>query len=155
MAEWDLPGCFRDQGRPAWRFMGGKPSGLLVLRSWHGWLAAQAEPSIAIFDWLRQECRLISASLIPDHWRMTSSLRPNAPVNLSPEQVEHLLTKLRDMRHDVTGRLSNIAAAAELIRARPTQIEDRLMILLQQPHLAAECITSFSRELEAMLGVNH
>lgn len=84
---------------------------------------------------------------------MTTSLRPNGPVTLSPEQVMEVMRKLGDMRHDVTGRLSNITAAAELIRLRPAKIEERLNILLEQPHLAAERIAAFSRELEGLLGV--
>jgi len=75
-------------------------------------------------------------------------------VTLNEEQIKELMGKLSDMRHDVTGRLSNIAAAAELIRARPEKAEERLKILLEQPHLAAECIAKFSREIESMLGVS-
>lgn len=74
-------------------------------------------------------------------------------MTLNEEQIKELMSKLSDMRHDVTGRLSNIAAAAELIRARPEKAEERLKILLEQPHLAAECIAKFSREIESMLGV--
>ena len=97
---------------------------------------------------------MLFRSGLPDDLPMTTSLRTNGPVTLSEEQIVQLLRKLSDMRHDVTGRLSNIAAAAELIRARPAKIEERLMILLEQPHLAAECISAFSRDLEAVLGVS-
>jgi hypothetical protein len=86
---------------------------------------------------------------------MTSSIQTNGPVTLSEEQIKELLAKMSDMRHDVTGRLSNIAAAAELIRARPARLEERMVILLEQPHLAAECIAKFSRELESALRVVH
>ncbi len=84
---------------------------------------------------------------------MTASFKTNGPVTLSEEQILMLLRKLTDMRHDVTGRLSNITAAAELIRVRPENIEDRLRILMDQPHQAAECINKFSREFEAALGI--
>jgi hypothetical protein len=84
---------------------------------------------------------------------MTASFKPSGPVTLSEEQITTLLRKFSDMRHDVTGRLSNITAAAELIRVRPEKAEERLSILLDQPHRAAECITKFTRELEAALGV--
>ncbi len=66
---------------------------------------------------------------------MTSSIQTNGPVTLSEEQIKQLLAKLSNMRHDVTGRLSNITAAAELIRARPAKLEERMVILLEQPHL--------------------
>ena len=84
---------------------------------------------------------------------MTTSYKPRGPVTLSEEQITTLLRKFSDMRHDVTGRLSNITAAAELIRVRPEKTEERLRILLEQPHQAAECITKFTREFEAALGV--
>ncbi len=90
---------------------------------------------------------------LPDDLPMTTSLRTGGPVTLSEEQIKQLLKGLSDMRHDVIGRLSNITAAAELIRARPAKSEERLLILLEQPHLAAERIATFSRELESMLGV--
>ena len=83
---------------------------------------------------------------------MTTSLETNGPVTLSEEQIKQLLASLSDMRHDVTGRLSNIAAAAELIRAQPAKMEQRLKVLQEQPHLAAESIAKFSREFESALG---
>ena len=61
--------------------------------------------------------------------------------------------KLRTMRHDVNGRLANIVAAAELMRLRPETAEERLKMLLDQPHKAAASIAEFSREFEAMFGL--
>ena len=62
--------------------------------------------------------------------------------------------KLREMRHDVNGRLANIVAAAELIRLRPNQSpEERLRLLLEQPHKASEAISEFSRAFEGTLGL--
>lgn len=84
---------------------------------------------------------------------MTSKFKSSGPVTLSDEQILALLQKFSDMRHDVVGRLSNITAAAELIRVRPENIEERLRILLDQPHQAAERINKFTRELESVLGV--
>jgi hypothetical protein len=84
---------------------------------------------------------------------MASNYKPSGPVTLSEEQILELLKKLSDMRHDVTGRLANITAAAELIRVRPETTEQRLKILLDQPHQAAECIAQFSREFESALGL--
>jgi hypothetical protein len=84
---------------------------------------------------------------------MTSKFKSSGPVTLSEEQILALLQKFSDMRHDVVGRLSNITAAAELIRVRPENIEERLRILLDQPHQAAEYINKFTRELESALGV--
>jgi len=58
--------------------------------------------------------------------------------------------KLRVMRHDVNGRLANIVAAAELMRMRPESAAERLKMLLDQPHKAAESIAEFSREFEQL-----
>jgi hypothetical protein len=69
---------------------------------------------------------------------------------LTEEQVLALHEKLRVMRHDVNGRLANIVAAAELMRMRPETAAERLKLLLDQPHKAAESIAEFSREFEQL-----
>jgi hypothetical protein len=74
-------------------------------------------------------------------------------VTLSAEQIVVLHQKLRTMRHDVNGRLANIIAAAELMRMRPETAAQRLPLLLDQPHKAAESIAEFSREFETLLGL--
>jgi phosphoenolpyruvate carboxylase len=79
---------------------------------------------------------------------MSAPYKTSGPVTLTEEQIIALHQKLRDMRHDVNGRLANIVAAAELIRLRPTTIEDRLKLLLDQPLKAADSIAQFSREFE-------
>ena len=84
---------------------------------------------------------------------MSGSYKLNGPVTLTEEQVFALHRRLRDMRHDVNGRLANIVAAAELIRLRPETMEDRLRILLDQPHQAAEVIGHFSRDFETAFGL--
>jgi hypothetical protein len=82
---------------------------------------------------------------------MSASYKPSGPVTLSVEEILSLHQKLRDMRHDVNGRLANIVAAAELMRLRPESAEERLQLLLDQPHKAAETIAEFSREFETRL----
>jgi len=84
---------------------------------------------------------------------MTGRYKPSGPVSLSADQVIALHEKLRTMRHDVNGRLANIVAAAELMRMRPETAAERLQLLLEQPHKAAESIAEFSREFEDMLGL--
>jgi hypothetical protein len=84
---------------------------------------------------------------------MSASYKPNGPVTLSEEQILALHAKLRDMRHDVNGRLANIVAAAELIRLRPESAEERLKLLLDQPMKAADCIAEFSRAFEGAFGL--
>ena len=58
------------------------------------------------------------------------------------------------MRHDVNGRLANIVAAAELMRLRPESAAERMKLLLEQPHKAAETILQFSNEFEKNLGID-
>ena len=85
---------------------------------------------------------------------MSATYKPSGPVTLSEEQILALHQKLRDMRHDVNGRLANIVAAAELIRMRPEAMAERLKLLLEQPHKAAETILQFSGEFEKVLGLS-
>lgn len=86
--------------------------------------------------------------------QMSAEYKPSGPVTLTEEQILALHQKLRDMRHDVNGRLANIVAAAELMRLRPDQSPtERLKLLLEQPHKAAESISEFSRAFEGSLGL--
>ena len=80
--------------------------------------------------------------------------KTSGQVVLNEEQVLALHRKMRDMCHDVNGRLANMAAAAELIRLRPTTVEERLPILLDQPHEAKKALEVFSREFETALGLS-
>ena len=87
-------------------------------------------------------------------WKMAADYKASAPVTLTEEQILALHKKLRDMRHDVNGRMANIVAAAELMRLRPDQPPgDRLKLLLDQPHRASESISEFSREFEGVFGL--
>ena len=82
---------------------------------------------------------------------MSANYMTGGPVTLSEEQILALHQKLRTMRHDVNGRLANIVAAAELMRLRPESAAERLHLLLDQPHKAAESIADFSKEFEILL----
>jgi len=84
---------------------------------------------------------------------MSASYKPTGEVTLSEDQILALHQSLRDMRHDVNGRLAVIVAAAELMRLRPDTAEDRLKQLLDQPHKAAETINQFSQVFEKALGL--
>jgi uncharacterized membrane protein len=97
---------------------------------------------------------LLSPGGFRDDSVMAADYKTNGPVTLTEEQILELHQKLRDMRHDVNGRLANIVAAAELIRLRPDQSPaERLKLLLEQPHRAAETIAEFSRVFEDQLGL--
>jgi len=95
--------------------------------------------------------RVSDGDIFRDDDFMSASYKPSGPVTLSVEEILALHQKLRDMRHDVNGRLANIVAAAELMRLRPESAEERLQMLLDQPHKAAETIAQFSREFENLL----
>jgi hypothetical protein len=84
---------------------------------------------------------------------MSGTYKPSGPVSLTETQILALHEQLRTMRHDVNGRLANIVAAAELMRMRPETAAQRLPLLLEQPHKAAESIAKFSREFEEMFGL--
>lgn len=85
---------------------------------------------------------------------MSASYKLNGPVTLTEDQILALHRRLRDMRHDVNGKLANMAAAAELMRMRPETAPERIKILLEQPHQAAEAIAHFSRDFETALGLS-
>jgi len=82
---------------------------------------------------------------------MPAEYKTNGPVTLTEAEILALHQKLRDMRHDVNGRLANVVAAAELARLRPDTAAERLKLLLEQPHKASETIAEFSRAFEATL----
>lgn len=84
---------------------------------------------------------------------MSASYRPDGPVTLDEDQILSLHQALRDMRHDVNGRLAVIVAAAELIRMRPETAEERLAQLMDQPHKVADSLAEFSRIFESRLGL--
>ena len=85
---------------------------------------------------------------------MSADYKTGGTVTLTEEQILALHQKLRDMRHDVNGRLANIVAAAELMRLRPDQsVAERLKLLLEQPHKAAESVAEFSKAFESTLGL--
>ena len=84
---------------------------------------------------------------------MSASYKPSGPVTLSEAQILKLHQSLREMRHDVNGRLAVIVAAAELMRLKPESMEERLKLLLEQPHKAADHISEFSQVFENTFGL--
>ena len=85
---------------------------------------------------------------------MSADYKTGGSVTLTEAEILALHQKLRDMRHDVNGRLAHIVAAAELMRLRPDQsVAERLKLLLEQPHKAAESIAEFSKAFEGILGL--
>lgn len=81
-------------------------------------------------------------------------LPSNRSVTLSAEQVGEISLKLATLRHDVNNHLTKIIAAIELTRLRPASAERRWDEAAGEPVKIAERIATFSRELEALLGVS-
>jgi hypothetical protein len=96
---------------------------------------------------------LLSRAIFRDDATMSASYKTEGSVTLTPDQIVALHQQLREMRHDVNGRLANIVAAAELMRLRPETTAERLKLLLDQPHKAAESIGEFSREFEKVFNL--
>ena len=82
---------------------------------------------------------------------MSASYKTEGPVTLAEEEIIALHQKLRAMRHDVNGQLTNIIACAELIRLRPESTEERLKVLIEQPHKIVQLVNNFSNDFEKLL----
>ena len=78
---------------------------------------------------------------------------PKNPVLIDPAQVEFIVHRLADMRHNVNNHLSLIAAAAEIAMRKPDMLERMMNTLTEQPHKITQEIRKFSDELESLLGL--
>ncbi len=78
---------------------------------------------------------------------------PTEPVTLSLEQLAELSHKISELRHDINGHLSLIAAAVELMRCKPETAENMRAKLVEQPPRIAETLRKFTHELEQELGI--
>jgi len=77
---------------------------------------------------------------------------PQQPVALSAKQVEELIRKLSDMRHNINNQLSLIVAGAELIRQNPQTAERVVNTLAAQPSKIMAEVGKFAAEVEQLLG---
>jgi hypothetical protein len=78
---------------------------------------------------------------------------PSESVTLTAEQIAELHKQFADLRHNVNNNLSLIIAAAEIIRLKPESSEAMLAGLSEKPHIIAEGVARFSRELETALQI--
>jgi hypothetical protein len=78
---------------------------------------------------------------------------PTHPVTLTSEQIQELMLKLADLRHNVNNYLSLITAAAELIRRRPDQALRLADSLADAPAKIAREVRFFSDQLEKALEI--
>jgi len=79
--------------------------------------------------------------------------KPVQAVTLSPEQIEELLKKLSEARHNVNNNLALIIAATELIRRKPDTTARMVDNIAEQPQRMMEEFQKFTKELEIALGV--
>ena len=78
---------------------------------------------------------------------------PSKPVTLTADQIAGLNKKLADLRHSVNNNLSLIIAAAEIMRLKPDTAARLQEQLMDKPHIIAETVAQFSRDLEAALHI--
>ncbi|MSU64159.1 MAG: hypothetical protein EXS31_17505 [Pedosphaera sp.] len=78
---------------------------------------------------------------------------PQAPVTLTPAQIEELATRLSDFRHNINNNLSLVVAAVELIRRKPDLVERMSARIMEQPTKILAEVKTFSDFLEARLNI--
>jgi hypothetical protein len=78
---------------------------------------------------------------------------PNAPVTLTPEQIEAFNAELSTMRHDINNHLTMIVAAAEVIRTNPEMLRRWEKTLVDKPQEIKTQITKFSSYFDKVLGI--
>jgi hypothetical protein len=78
---------------------------------------------------------------------------PEEPVTLTPDQLQELYTKLRDMNHDVRGVLAIIAGSLEVMRLYPDNAARFVGSLGLQPQRIEESLTKFAADFEQQLGI--
>jgi hypothetical protein len=78
---------------------------------------------------------------------------PTEPVQLSPEQIAELNSKLATMRHDINNHLSLVIAAVELIKHKPDMLQRMISTLVEQPGRISQSVTKFSSDFEDAFGI--
>jgi hypothetical protein len=78
---------------------------------------------------------------------------PGQPVTLTVEQVAELNKKLGNLRHDINNCLALVIAGLEVIQHKPHLSERMLATVNEQPPKIVQSLTSFSAELEKILGI--
>jgi hypothetical protein len=79
---------------------------------------------------------------------------PDAPVTLTPDQIEEFNNRLSETRHNINNHLSLIIAAVELIKRKPDSAERMTATIAQQPDKIMEEMRGFSRDFERFLQIN-
>lgn len=78
---------------------------------------------------------------------------PDAPVTLTPEQIDEINTRLSEVRHNINNHLSLIIAAVELIKRKPDSAERMTATIAQQPDKIMTEMRGFSEDFEKVLQI--
>src|SRR3974377_22310 len=77
---------------------------------------------------------------------------PYHPLSLTAEQLGDLNRKLSNLRHDVNNHLSNIMAAATVMRCKPQMAERMMVTFAEQPPKIKQALDAFSAEFKQAFG---
>ena len=79
---------------------------------------------------------------------------PDAPVTITPAQIEEISAQLSDARHNINNHLSLIIAAVELIKRKPDSAERMTATIAQQPDKIISEMRGFSEKFEQLLQIS-
>ena len=80
---------------------------------------------------------------------------PDAPVTLTPTEIEQINARLSEVRHNINNHLSLIIAAIELIKRKPDSAERMTATIAQQPDKIIAEMRGFSADFEKTLQISH
>lgn len=78
---------------------------------------------------------------------------PDAPVTITPEQIDEISSRLSVVRHNINNHLSLIIAAVELIKRKPDSAERMTATIAQQPDKIMSEMRGFSEDFEELLRI--
>jgi hypothetical protein len=85
--------------------------------------------------------------------QITAMMLPTAPVTLTVEQVGELNGKLSKMRHDVSGELTIVCLALDVMKKDPSQGAKLAAMVSGRVPKISQLVGEFSRDFETMMGI--
>jgi len=73
---------------------------------------------------------------------------PKQPITFTPAQLDKMVKRMSELRHNINNHLTLIIGAAELIRRKPEMIERMTGSLIDQARKIEEEMKRFSAEFE-------
>jgi nitrogen-specific signal transduction histidine kinase len=77
---------------------------------------------------------------------------PKQPITFTPVQLDKMVKRVSELRHNINNHLTLIIGAAELIRRKPEMIERMTAILIEQARKIEEEMKQFSAKFKRDLG---